>query len=92
MEIRKRSGLLDCGARSGGRTIHTPDRMYTLKEKKMKFGYLRKDGDNHWFLIPEALVNQWDEETGDGDAPEDYEKWNEYREDGVKDLKIVMPE
>jgi hypothetical protein len=59
----------------------------------MKFGYIRKDGDGHNYIIPEELIDRWDEETGDGDAPEDMDYWDEYWEGGsVSNYKVVISE
>ena len=59
----------------------------------MKFGYIRQDGDGHSYIIPEELIDRWDEETGDGDAPEDIEDWNEYMDGGsIKHYKVVIEE
>lgn len=59
----------------------------------MKFGYLRKDEDGHWYVIPEEFIDRWDEETGDGDSPEDMDFWEEFAEGGsVTHYKVLIEE
>ena len=68
----------------------------------MKFGYLRRDDDGHYYLIPEDYVAEFDERWEEvQEADEDdwdietqfIDDWGDYRVDGdYADYKVVMPE
>jgi hypothetical protein len=51
--------------------------------KDIKYGYLRRDQDSHWYLIPEELIEEFDSDYDKlyEQYPEDYRKllneWND---------------
>ena len=68
-----------------------------------KFGYLRQDDDDHWYLVPEDFCNNFDNminqiynSDDDWDRKEYLislfvEAFNKYRlSGGYRDLKILM--
>ena len=42
----------------------------------MKFGYLRQDGDGHWFLVPEEEIISFDGWMEHGYKYDDWEPFN----------------
>lgn len=79
------------------------DELLKLREFKenIKFGYLRRDNDAHWYLIPEELIKEFDADFSKlfEEYPEDYRKllneWNDkwwkysYGE-SIYSLKVVI--
>ncbi len=64
------------------------------------YGYLRKDDDGHWYLVPEDIVADFDaameavlsEPSWDNPAIDDFvNRFDSYRlRDSIRSLRVVM--
>lgn len=53
----------------------------------MEYGYLRKDDDGHWYLVPESTINQFDSAMRYIDGCEQYsDEWEDAVEDFITEF------